>query len=433
MGFLGDLTKAATSGLNGGVTGLLSGGIATLGSQLFGSNNDQKKAFEYQKQLQQMQNDWQAQQNQKAMDFQRQNWKEQFNMTNEYNSPSASVQRLISAGLNPAGALNNAGNTSASVGGMQGIANGSPVGSVGAPIASLSIDNRKAISEMIASMSGSARNTAEASRTNMLANAELNNLIAKTNNEEAQAYFTQLQTKLQGMFGGKKMQSEINALVAQMANSYADVQKKLSECKTMQELQEVYKSQVDVNWATAALNNAKVHLSKKELSKMEIELKYYDAWMRNELGLQRARIADSLASAHESNVRANSGMYQNQAELTSEQTKFQKMVNAVESIRNDLVTNKFGPADRDKYVNSLRAELDNIINSASISKEQKDYLYWMKSKLHKDVSYYEFNMVLDAMESAGQLGMSYYNTKMMSGAISRNNPFQRRNTMSSLP
>ncbi len=433
MGFLGDLTKAATSGLTGGVTGLLSGGIATLGSQLFGSNSDQKRAFEYQKQLQQMQNDWQAQQNQKAMDFQRKNWIDQFNLTNEYNSPTASVQRLISAGLNPAGALNNAGNTSASVGGMQGVANGSPVGSVGAPIASLSIDNRKAISEMIASMSGSARNTADASRTNMLANAELNNLIAKTNNEEAQAYFTQLQTKLQGMFGGKKMQSEINALVAQMANSYADVQKKLSECKTMEELQKVYQSQVDVNWSTSALNNAKVHLSRKELSKMEIELKYYDAWMRNELGLQRARIADSLASAHESNVRANSGMYQNQAELTSEQTKFQKMVNAVESIRQDLVTNKFGPADRDKYVNSLRAELDNVINTASISEEQKDYLYWMKSKLHKDVSYYEFNMVLDAMESAGQLGMSYYNTKMMSGAISKNNPFARRNTMSSLP
>lgn len=419
MGFLGDLTKAATSGLTGGVSGLISGGIASLGSQLFGSNSDQKRAFEYQKQLQQLQNDWQAQQNQKAMDFQRKNWIDQFNMTNEYNSPTASVQRLISAGLNPAGALNNAGNTSASVGGMQGVANGSPVGSVGAPIASLSIDNRKAISEMIASMSGSARNTADASRTNMLANAELNNLIAKTNNEEAQAYFTQLQTKLQGMFGGRKMQSEINALVAQMANSYADVQKKLAECKTMEELQEVYKSQVDVNWATAALNNAKVHLSRKELSKMEIDLKYYDAWMRNELGLQRARIADSLASANDANARANSGMYKNQAEFTAEQTKYQKMMNTIESIRTDLVTNKFGPADRDKYINTLRAELDNIINTAAISKEQKDYMYWLKEKLHKDVSMYEFKMLIDVLESAGNMAMSYYGTNMMSGAITQ--------------
>ena len=418
MGFLGDLTKAASSGLTGGVTGLLTGGIASLGSRLFGSNQDQKQAFQYQKQLQQMQNDWQAQQNQKAMDFQRQNWKEQFNMTNEYNNPSASVQRLISAGLNPAGAMNNAGNTASTAQGLQGVANGTPVGSVGAPIASLSIDNRKAISEMIASMSGSARNTADASRTNMLANAELNNMIAKTNNEEAQAYFTQLQTKLQGMFGGKKMQSEINALVAQMANSYADVQKKLAECKTMEDLQNVYKSQVDVNWSESALNNAKVKLSNKEYNKLEIELKYYDAWMRSEIGLMRARSAESLASANESNVRANSGMYQNQAELTAEQTKFQKMVNTVESVRADMVTNKFGPADRDKYINSLRSELDNVINTASISKEQKDYLYWMKEKLHKDVSYYEFNMVLDALESAGQLGMSYYNTRSISGAIS---------------
>ena len=28
-----------------------------------------------------------------------------------------------------------------------------------------------------------------------------------------------------------------------------------------------------------------------------------------------------------------------------------------------------------KYINTLRAELDNIINTASISKEQKDYIY----------------------------------------------------------
>lgn len=418
MGFLGDLSKAAQSGLTGGVTGLLTGGIATLGSKLFGGNNDQKRAFEYQKQLQQMQNDWQAQQNQKAMDFQRQNWKEQFNLTNEYNNPSASVQRLISAGLNPAGAMNNAGNTASTAQGMQGVANGTPVGSVGAPIASLSIDNRKAISEMIASMSGSARNTADASRTNKLANAELSNLIAKTNHEEAQAYFTQLQTKLQGMFGGRKMEAEINKLISSMVTDYADVQKKLTECKTMEELQEVYKSEVDVNWSQSALNNAKVKLSKKEYEKLEIELKYYDAWMRDNLELIKARRSEALASAHESSVRANSGMYENQAELTAEQTKYQKMMNTIESIRTDLVTNKFGPADRQKYVNTLRAELDNIINTASISKEQKDYLYWMKEKLHKDVSMYEFKMLIDVLESAGQLAMSYYGTNMMSGAIS---------------
>lgn len=417
MGFLGDLTKAATSGLTGGVTGLLSGGIATLGSQLFGSNNDQKKAFEYQKQLQQMQNDWQAQQNQKAMDFQRKNWIDQFNMTNEYNSPSASVHRLISAGLNPAGALNNAGNTSASVGGMQGIANGTPVGSLGAPIASLSIDNRKAISEMIASMSGSARNTADASRTNMLANAELNNLIAKTNNEEAQAYFTQLQTKLQGMFGGKKMQSEINALVAQMANSYADVQKKLAECKTMAELQEVYKSQVDVNWATSALNNAKVHLSRKELSKMEIELKYYDAWMRNELGLQRARIADSLASANDANARASSGMYSAQTSLSKSQTVMQDMLNEIQQIKNDFVHNKYSPADSERYKNMLRKQCDMVINQANLSNAQRDQVEWATNLLKKNVSYYELRLVTDVLESVGHMAVSAYGSNTIAGAM----------------
>lgn len=417
MGFLGDLTKAATSGLTGGVTGLLSGGIASLGSQLFGSNNDQRKAFEYQKQLQQMQNDWQAQQNQKAMDFQRQNWKEQFNLTNEYNSPIASVQRLISAGLNPAGALNNAGNTSASVGGMQGVANGAPVGSLGAPIASLSIDNRKAISEMIASMSGSARNTADASRTNMLANAELNNLIAKTNSEEAQAYFTQLQTKLLGMFGGRKMEAEINKLISSMATDYADVQKKLSECKTMEELQEVYKSQVDVNWSQSALNNAKVKLTNKEYEKLLIDLKYYDAWMRENINLIRARQAESIASANDANARASSGMYSAQAGLSKSQTVMQDMLNEVQQVKNDFIHNKFSPADSERYKNMLRKQCDIVINQANLSGAQRDQVEWATNLLKKNVSYYELRLVTDVLESVGHMAVSAYGSNTIAGAM----------------
>ena len=419
MAFLGDLTKAASSGLTGGVTGLLSGGIASLGSQLFGSNSDQKRAFEYQKQLQQMQNDWQAQQNQKAMDFQRKNWIDQFNMTNEYNSPSASVQRLIIAGLNPAGALNNAGNTSASVGGMQGIANGSPVGSVGAPIASLSIDNRKAISEMIASMSSSARNTADASRTNMLANAELNNLIAKTNNEEAQAYFTQLQTKLTGMFGGRKMEAEINKLISSMVTDYADVQKKLSECKTMEELQEVYKSQVDVNWSQSALNNAKVKLTNKEYEKLLIDLKYYDSWMRENIELIRARREESLASANDANARASSGMYSAQAGLSKSQTVMQNMLNEVQKVKNDFIHNKFSPADSERYKNMLRKQCDIVINQASLTDAQRDQVEWATQLLKKNVSYYELRLVTDVLESVGHMAVSAYGSNTIAGAMSK--------------
>lgn len=390
MGFLGDLGKAATSGITGGVTGLLTGGIATLGSKLFSSGNDQKRAFEYQKQLQQMQNDWQAQQNQKAMDFQRQNWKEQFDMTNEYNNPSASVQRLISAGLNPAGAMNNAGNTASTAQGLQGVANGSPVGSVGAPIASLSIDNRKAISDMIASMSGSARNTADASRTNKLANAELSNLIAKTNNEEAQSYFTQLQTKLTGMFGGRKMQAEINSLVAQMANSYADAQKKLAECKTMEQLQEVYKSEVDVNWSQSALNNAKVKLSKKEFDKLEIELKYYDAWMRDNIELLRARRSEALASAYE---------HSEGAKLKSSQEIFQAQLNSLQKIKVDLVHGKDSSADVELYKNSIRASIKQMLETNSLTKSQRDNLDWVSEKLSKDVDYYELKLALEVVSA----------------------------------
>ena len=46
--------------------------------------------------------EWQSEENQKNRDYQSNEWTRQFNMTNEYNDPKKQVQRMVSAGLNPA-------------------------------------------------------------------------------------------------------------------------------------------------------------------------------------------------------------------------------------------------------------------------------------------------------------------------------------------
>lgn len=79
------------------LTGGLGTGIASVGTGLISSmigNSNAKKAearqFEYQKQLMQMQNDYQVS-----------NWNAQFDKINEYNDPRNQMRRLTNAGINP--------------------------------------------------------------------------------------------------------------------------------------------------------------------------------------------------------------------------------------------------------------------------------------------------------------------------------------------
>lgn len=84
------------SGLGGALSGVAGGFIGSAGSKLidglFGSDPNKQN-----KEIMQMQNQFNAQEAQKNRDFQLQ----MFNRTNEYNSPKAQMQRFMEAGLNP--------------------------------------------------------------------------------------------------------------------------------------------------------------------------------------------------------------------------------------------------------------------------------------------------------------------------------------------
>lgn len=74
---------------------IIAGGASLLGSALgFGS---QKKTNKANMELAKYQNEWQAQENEKAYQRNLQMW----NLQNEYNSPTQQMARLRSAGLNP--------------------------------------------------------------------------------------------------------------------------------------------------------------------------------------------------------------------------------------------------------------------------------------------------------------------------------------------
>lgn len=82
------------------ITGLVT---TTLPSVLgFASSQNNIDA---QKDMMREQNQWQSSENDKSRDFQRDLWRYQFDLENEYNNPSNQIKRLMAAGINPAALL----------------------------------------------------------------------------------------------------------------------------------------------------------------------------------------------------------------------------------------------------------------------------------------------------------------------------------------
>lgn len=75
----------------------IAGQVALAGVNFAGSKKEQKRAYEYNRELMSLQNQYNTQ----ASELEWQRNQEMWQMTNEYNSPEQQVKRLESAGLNP--------------------------------------------------------------------------------------------------------------------------------------------------------------------------------------------------------------------------------------------------------------------------------------------------------------------------------------------
>lgn len=101
MGFLGELGKAVSKGITGGVGGLVSSGIGMLGGKLFngGSNGPsqkelQEQAFNYQKELMALQSKYNKEAATQGQKYNKEMW--------DYTNYENQKKHLINAGLNPA-------------------------------------------------------------------------------------------------------------------------------------------------------------------------------------------------------------------------------------------------------------------------------------------------------------------------------------------
>lgn len=82
----------------------ITGAITTTLPSVLGFASSQNN-IAAQKDMMREQNQWQSSENDKSRDFQRDLWRYQFDLENEYNNPSNQIKRLMAAGINPAALL----------------------------------------------------------------------------------------------------------------------------------------------------------------------------------------------------------------------------------------------------------------------------------------------------------------------------------------
>ena len=191
---------------------------------------------------------WRIQQaeNQKNREYMSNEWTRQFEAQNAYNDPSAQVQRLVNAGINPSQVFGSGTNTTA-------MSQGSPQASAGSSIPiSSPLPIQYLGSQFVNDLANAVRALSEADKNEALTPVEKDyketltkQLAAETEKVGAEKEAIDLQNQLTRVYGDalksrevqkfdadiRKVNSEIEVLIQQ--KDYVGAQKKLAEADAL--------------------------------------------------------------------------------------------------------------------------------------------------------------------------------------------------------
>lgn len=300
--------------------------------------------LQYDRQLenQQQQQQWQASQNQLDRDWQERFyhmqlggqsalWQEQFDKTNEYNSPSAQVARLQAAGINPAvltGAL--------------GAGNAAPLSAPSAPSGgsshSVSMTNLptaqgfssdaalfSSLAQMNDALSHVAQTGLNVERQQALLQKEGDNLVADTDKKRQESNLTNIQALLKQRWGDSEVQAQVNSLVA--------------SAEEMRARGNYHGAASALAKANAALANSRKmqtdELTPKLVSELDARIKYFN----NEADLAHERVFTEKSQQAANYARSNldNALRSTEDALRDGRVTAQDLSNRINRVREDLL------------------------------------------------------------------------------------------------
>lgn len=281
---LGQSLGAGDSGSLGSIAGAVAGNIgqaALGGSGLFRTSI--RKQWRYQQKQMKLAQRYALEQMAESARLNYENWQKQFDYQNEYNNPSALMQRWSQAGINPSAVL---GSSGVQVQGTQGTSASGVSG--GAPHSS-GFDFGQTPAQGMLALSGLKSQAAE--RNAMSAGAAANQASANRDNAEARAIENRTQSK------------EYYASIAALNESIsrANVDNAQAVARMNAAMATIYQADADVASTTVGYRIEDL-ISRVSLQKEEYELlrkynvEYFDRAMTAAISLDTARAVEALAN-----------------------------------------------------------------------------------------------------------------------------------------
>lgn len=314
---------------------------------------------------------WRLQQaeNQKNREYMSDEWTRQFEMQNAYNDPSAQVQRLINAGINPSEVFGSGTNTTA-------MSQGSPQASAGS---SIPISSPQPIqylgSQFVNDLAIAVRALTEADKNEALTPVEkeyketlTKQLAAETEKVGAEKESIDLQNQLTRIYGDALRSREVQKFDAEIRRLNADA--------------EVLIQQKDYVSA------------QKKVADMEALLKhsqrlFTDAQTREINTLLEPKFMKLQAEIN--NLDAQSGYYRAQGSYVGSLESGQRAINDMLRIDSE---NKFATQQEE-----LLARIDELETTHLLKQETIERI----RKAVKENKYFEFKAWMDAFESGSRI------------------------------
>lgn len=362
----------------------LTGGLFTLGTSLatgLMNQSSQREANATNVELARMNNEAQLQMMRENNEFNKQSAIDMFNMQNEYNDPSAQVERLRKAGINPAAVLGGQGTTIANTGN---VAAPSSAGNVPLSLAHVQpvtppsaqmLEALSTISQMSLNRSSAKNLDATANRTNQLVQAELANYIADTRNKLATEAYNNVITQLQVLYGSDELQGKIKDLAA----SYY-----------------VKMKQGKYQEAAALYQEAETELTKSnnELVKQQTPIIIDNLKATGKAILAQAEASEAAADASRASANASNA----QAQMSKEQAETirQNRPNVVELTKQQA---KEQAARADVAKSTVMQQIEHWKNTVKLDEKNARMLDESIRKAKKDNDWYEVDKIIGHLQT----------------------------------
>lgn len=348
-------------------------------------------------------------------------WKQQFEMQNAYNSPEQQVKRLMAAGINPAALASSltGGNSSAGVGGISTGASSpspsvpgshgvSPMG-VSPQLGSTDAAIFGSVAQMADSVAKLGQSAVGSYGTVKKLDSEINKNISEKNVNDSQASYTEVLTNLKKQFGESE---SVSSIEKNFADSYAAYMKG--------DLDSANKSYTK---ALETLTGDETLRKRESWPVVLANMRKYGQELDSQIGLNQAKAGEAR-----SQTSLNQALTQTENDLRSGRIEALDLANKCQSISNELASrqnlrDKITSADQVQAI-VYQCEREGIINEQV--KQQVTQMV-LDNNWHGVKSF--FDCLSKAASSVGSVAGAYGSVKGVSIGERRNEIQQEFNSV----